>query len=846
MSTPAFPSSFCLSDWQAVVSAGPELAGGKGWGLARLAQLGLPVAPGLVLSAACFRKHQGWTREQSRDALQLLLFGVLAAKGWTDHVLAVRSSAVDEDGIRASHAGIFLSRLGVRGLPAVVEAVLEVWDSAGSATACAYRERLGLPVETAMAVVIMPMLDVESAGVAFSADPRDGRQDRLLLQANWGVGRSVVDGLAEADEYVFGVDVLDERLTLLKQSVGRKQIQVGTDDVVRHRTAAEGLDWTLTTERALELAGIVQDAARALDFARPLFDLEWAWDGRQFWLLQARPITALPRYGYGALVTQPRWWSSGNARDVVPLPLSALEWNGVRFMVEKVSTQYCRRAGQRLLLGLERARLIDGRVYLDLGLAQYEHWNALGIPPSEFNRELGGSQPEISVPSSVSHWQKMKWAVRWLRLMLVLPWLRWRADRLARRVSQKADCLRRQPWPQQADALLPVLRRMRRQAFEQDDLCFLQMPGVATGRLRQKMVLAFPDKGEALASTMLAMGPATVTAEQGRLLQLLAQQAQATPAVMKWLAKRHPDDNDLDVPDAAFREQLDAFLHAYGHRAVYESYMRQPRWHESPAYLLNCLSALCDVDPAPLAARQMQARTDAMAALQRLPRWQRWELNLLSRMAQQENCQRELARSTLIRLLDAGRQHYLRLGDVLAQRGVLSGAADVFDLTPGEVELAWSGSLAASAVQFRVAQRQQLRREWDAVAAPAWVQEGVESSADSTEQSASRSTSGDWQGQPVSAGVAQGPARVIRHPDQAHALRAGDILVCPSTDPAWTLLFLRASAVIMEVGGYLSHGAIVAREFGIPAVANIPGITEQLDDGAVLKIDGGRGVVSHL
>lgn len=844
MSMPTFPRSSLLTDWAAVIDAGPGMAGGKGWGLACLAASGLPVPPGVVLSAVCHEWSEGECRNQVRAELIERLSVELAEKGWTGCPLAVRSSAVGEDGGQASHAGIFVSCLGICGVEAVVDAVQSVWDSARSPSALAYRARWGLPAEIRMAVVVMPMLTVESAGVAFSADPRDGRHDRVLLHANWGLGRSVVEGLAEPDEYVFDLDLLDERISLRSRQMGRKQLRIASDGSC-DSSPAESAAWVLSPSQAHALAGLVLDAARALDFSRPLFDLEWAWDGSQFWLLQARPITALPRHGYDALATQPRWWSSGNARDVVPLPLSALEWSGVRTMVERVSTQYCRRAGMSLLQGIERARLFDGRVYLDLGLAQYEHWAALGIPPVEFNRELGGQQPEIALPPTTPVGLKMKWLRGWLRLMLSLPRVRLRADHLAERVARQAGAMRDGEWPQEKSNVMPFLRAIRRAAFEQDDLCFLQMPGVASTRLRHELVGLLPENGEAVASALLSEGRPTVTAEQGDALLGLARLARSSPVISAWLTAHRNGEPWPEVPEERLKSALQEFTGLYGHRAVYESYLRQPRWHESNAYVLDSLRGLLDADIEQIAERKRVSRKSAIECMRRMSNFSRWKVRLLARMAQQENRQRELARSTLIRLLDAGRQQYLRVGEALCARGLLLRRDDVFELTPGEVELAWDAGISASGLQWRVSWRQRQRADWEAIRMPALFRE----EADRTEPLAAESTDAaaiSWSGMPISAGVASGAARVIRHPESAHALRAGDVLVCASADPAWTLLFLRAKAIVMEVGGYLSHGAIVAREFGIPAVAGVPGIVEMTEEGALLQVDGATGRIIRV
>lgn len=319
----------------------------------------------------------------------------------------------------------------------------------------------------------------------------------------------------------------------------------------------------------------------------------------------------------------------------------------------------------------------------------------------------------------------------------------------------------------------------------------------------------------------------------------------------------------ISTAHSPFRRAFAEFLDRYGHRATAESYVRQPRWREAPDYLLDTALGMIGSNAQALRQRQRDAARqawqrvrDAIPPLARPPM-----LPLLRRMvrvATRESNQREAARSALMRYLETVRRTALALGEQLARTGddsegnSLARPEDVFHLTAYELLAAAEGRLPLRQAARRAARRAEiLARQADEIEPAVIVEQpgaspAVLPSAEPSAASAAEAAAGRWSGTPVGAGQAQGPACVARSPQQATAMANGDILVAPSTDPAWTPLFPRAGGLVMETGGYLSHGAIVAREFGIPAVVNLPGILSQLADGDMLSVDGDRGTVQRV
>lgn len=824
----------CVTAGEAA-AAPPESVGGKGRQLGLLRQYGLPVPDFFVIPSAWSRQRGGPFPAALRAALE----AGLHARGWQDRPLAVRSSAVGEDAAAASFAGIFVSRLNVCGLPALIEAVAAVWASLDSPAAVAYRERLAINDAPAMAVIVMPLLAAEASGIAFTCDPLSGREDRIVVHASWGLGESLVGGEVVGDEYVFAEDSADVwRLHAVHP--GRKttmSVPVPGGGTERCPVPAARVAQPVFARAAAEaLAALLRDAAVACDFVSPCFDLEWVWDGADFWLTQARPVTRRPYPTYGPLRAQPVIWTRGNTGEIMPEPLQAMDWNFSRRGCNDLLEPGWRLAGYPLLPGAQRAGLFDGRLYLEASILQWEAWDAIGLSPGRFNALMGGHQPEIRVPPP-------GWRDRLRRIGRMLRYLR-RAPALGRRgeaeVGQAlaiARALRDAPLPDDPDAIAGLLHRLLRPAREFVGLFFLQGSGGGSlSLLLDTLERHFPGEGAAMGAALLADGEPSVTAQQGYALLDLAQRARQAP------------DPDRPGDDPGFAAALAGFLERYGHRGHYETYLRQPRWAEAPELLLEQLPALAGVDPAALRARQRAAADAAWQRIRRERPFWVWPLiRAQVRAANRDSNRREAARSALIALLAAGRRLWLMIGARLVAMGALDRADDIFHLLPGEVERHARGQLPAAGLRARLAQRQARFAAWAAATPPEWFCRAgdgpgvpVASPAAAPRPPADGKT---WRGVATGTGVARGRVRRLRHPSEGMCLLPGEILVAATTDPGWTPLFLKAGGLVVETGGYLSHAAIVAREFALPAVINLPGIFEGLRDGDEVEVDGARGEV---
>jgi phosphohistidine swiveling domain-containing protein len=864
-------------------SLGPQVVGGKGWNLGRLHRYGFPVPRGGILAADAYAQFMAEPKLQSLcaelarvqsgdgaeseiteilDTLRTRIAAIplladvesavqtfLSDAGLVDLPVAVRSSATAEDSAAASFAGVHASFLGVKGLEEVMQAIKGCYASLWTPRAVAYRRYQGLADDAvACAVVICAMVTGPeqsppiAAGVAFSCDPRTGQRDRVTINAVSGWGEAVVSGT-----------VSPEAITVVQRADG----EPARIERVQER------EQVLTDEQAVALASLVHRVLWALGDGQEPQDVEWASDGEQLWLVQARPVTHLPRVTFPAVAALPTIWSNANLKDAVTGVQTPLSWSIVQLTVDAILYAPYRTIGYRLPEGMEPIRRFHGRAYFDLTTMQWVSYDAFGLLPHEFNQSLGGHQPEIPVPSQhpLRGWSGLRRRLAQLRLLRA-------SMRNARALPGEMKRVRAEAHKYThlllTDLSLADLFALLRQLLDLGQSFGIRfqlanLSGIWEQILARLLERERPGQGQALAAALMAGSREVVSAEQGYRLYDVAAAAAHDPAARTSLATTPLDPQGWRrLPESSpFRQALAAFLDDFGHRGVYETELANPRWNEDPTYLLDAVRAL-------LAQRSLEAPFDvaqrkrraAQAEVALLPLWLRPLVSWLAVRARRAAAQREAGKSTMVALLEPLRKIALEVGQRMVEAGVLDERADVFFLTWSDLLAFLQGEWDGRGVRSLVADRKAQRNWWlaetppdsficDAQGRPAELpaaeNEGMPTAHHVRGQASGKAR--ELHGVAASPGQATGRARIIRHPSEGRLLRAGEVLVAPSTDPGWTPLFLRACAVVMETGGYLSHGAIVAREFGLPAVVNLPGLLEVVQDGQSVLVDGDRGCI---
>ena len=821
-----------------------ERAGGKGANLGELVRAGFPVPAGFVVSTVAYGRFVARNRleesiarslrEQPDGAVIRAAFEVapippeverevlVAYERLGRGPVAARSSATAEDLPEAAFAGQQDTFLNVVGPEALLDAVRRCWASLWTERAIAYRARRGLdqaPVR--LAVVVQRMAAAEAAGVLFTANPLTGARDEVVIDASPGLGEAVVSGLVTPDHVVlrrrwlgrwlgpWGWRVAERRLGR-REAIIRARAGGGTERVEGPGHAAAAA----LPDRALRrLAGLGTAIER--HFGNPQ-DVEWAWDGGACSILQARPMTALS--SPAAAPVLPMRMLAGLVAELLPdrpYPLELTTW---------VPAVYGFLETFGALLGLAFVPL--------QGLFEVEDGVVVRLRPRLPVRPT----PRLLLAPP-----------RLLRLARRHDPARSSADSLLADARSRVRALEaRDPRALSWEGLLATVR----EALAIPALVwkfrvrYLPRPMLALAQLRLTLgVPGLADRFGALAFT----GVETRTLEANRALEALAARVRSEPALADAFARHGAGELwaalEAQPTGRAFLADLRAFLDEYGHReAGGTMQVAQPTWKDAPEVVLGMLQGMARAE------RRSQTKPPSWEAVRdevlghpllRIPAMRSAFLQLLT----EARCfprLREDTRFAFMLPLPVLRRTLLELGRRLWDAGVLDATEDVFHLELGEldrVDGAWPPPPdLAGELRSLVARRKARRVE---LAGTPLVDPPLFGpvEADGPDQDVL------LRGTPGSPGVAEGPVRVIREGSEFGNLRAGDVLVAPYTNPAWTPLFERAAAVVVDSGGPASHAAIVAREYGIPAVMATVDGTRRLTDGVRVRVDGARGLV---
>ena len=763
-------------DWRQAWQAGPAVCGGKGYNLARLARYGFRVPGGGVLPM---------------DAPLSAIHAGIARLGLAEARVAVRSSATAEDSARASFAGIHRSFLNVSGAAAIEQAAQGCIDSLQTPEAIAYRRRMGFrDDEVRCAVVVCEMVQARAAGVAFSCDPATGRRDLIAIDAAEGLGEAVVSGRVNP----------------------RRSTWINRFGWLRRLDGPAASAW-LPAPIEEELAHQVQRVQWALGEGQDPQDVEWAYDGERLWLLQARPVTSLPRTGWPETAAMPRFWSTANLKDNQPNGWCELSWSMLDDAVADALHACMKAVGYPVPPGTQVIRRFHGRGFFDLTAMQYAFYDAFGVLPAEVMKTVGGHQPKIAVPP---HPLKGPQGRRRRMASLRLGRLLWnhtaKSQAAVREHLEYRRSLDRVDW---AGCSWAALADALEQSAGKSE-AFIPVAGLANASSGPwQLGLEAIVKDSALINRLQAGGGTVASAEHGYRLYEIAR-------------------GNSTVED---------FLRDFGHRAVYETDIANPRWVEDPSWIVEQVEAI-RANPPPRDPREsaLDVRRQAERELRRRFPLRAPVLLWMARKLRESMASREAAKSAMVSTLLPVRRIALEAARRLVEAGQLDAPAQIFQMSSADLKCLLRGYWAGAGAR-ELARDRELRREaWLAEECPDVIVEAPDGRMAARAPAPPPGADG-WSGIAVSPGSASGPARVVRHPQDAAHLQQGDILIAPSTDPGWSPLFLRAAALVMETGGYLSHGAIVAREFGIPAVANVPGILDLVADGERLTVDGSAGRV---
>ena len=874
-----------------------ETAGGKGANLARLTRAGFDVPSGFIISTEAYRAFvaenslqaviesalenlsaddSGALEEASAKIRSAFSAGrmpaeireAILAKYSVSEPVAVRSSATAEDLPDLSFAGQQDSFLNVLGGKALIRAVIDCWSSLWTARAIGYRIRNGIShADAALAVVVQTMVQSEVSGVLFTANPLTGLRSESVSDATFGLGEALVSGQVEPDHFV--VDSASGEL--VSKSLGAKKISTrgkagGGVEVVAEDAEARQ---SLSDDQIRQLGDLGLRVQKEYGFPQ---DVEWAFAEGKLYLLQARAITSLfPLPDHDAFTI---WFSFGAVQGILT-PITPLGSDTFRSVFAggagmfHVHTPYDRQdvlvpAGERLWIKVsDMMRHPLGNHLFGIFLGYIEPSVQQILRGLAEEPQLGAGSGRIRL-STVSRLVRFAFPILVRMVRIVHNPEKARADFDALidgelekthvevsgdvydRLAQRLDFMK---W-RMASAFPTLLPR------------FIPLLGPAMGMLNLLTRLATEGAGTDHGMSMQVLNvtrglPNNVTTEMDLALWETAKQIRAdadsftsfTSTDAPELAVRYLAGNLSEVAQKA----IAAFLSRYGSRGVGEIDLGLPHWRDDPTPIMQTLQSylqITDPEAAPDVQfeRGQKAAEEAIEQLavavrnqksgfikEKLVRFSARRIRVLMGV-------REAPKFYAVRMIGIARQELLESGQELEEASVFDQVEDIFFLTLHELEALsrresrdWNTLIAGHRAAYeREGRRRQIPRVL--VSDGRTFYEGI---------GAAKNEGDVITGSPVSAGVVEGVVRVVFDPRNSQ-LVPGEILVCPGTDPAWTPLFMAAGGLVMEVGGMMTHGSVVAREYGIPAVVGVHQATTRLKNGQRIRVDGTAGKVLIL
>ena len=820
------------------------IVGEKGFNLGKLTVAGFLVPPGFCVTTEAYRsavKGEDIRNSEAIPAVTLpsaLQSEILAAYNQlsTDRV-AVRSSATAEDLPDASFAGQQDTFLNVSGASELLEKIKLCWASLWSERAVAYRRDHGIEeTQLAMAVVVQAMIDAEVSGVMFTCSPTGG--DELVIESNWGLGESVVSGEVTPDHFM----VSRETGELIRETVVTKRKMIAREGV---QAVPIGQREIPSLQRG-QVAELSRVGMQVDTFYNAPQDVEWALADGQFYLLQARPITTLTDAAEIELLRREAIetlqqkadeggtvWSRYNLSEVLPAPLP-MTW---AIMREFMSGQggfgmTCRELGYLPSRRFDEEGMLDlicERLYFNL--SREVEFNFHGFLFEHDFQQLKRDPHKAIYPQPTPNIKRSN-TLFWIKFPYYIA--------KAITAEMKHNKIRKNLDRTLAQKIFPAFEQYI-QTQRQVSLEELSDQEVIDKfyEWREKTLDEFAK--DALKATVFA----NFSYQQLEIiLQKCFGQDEAKDLARLLITGLDGDltvDANLKMWEVAQGElALEDFLEQHGHRAVDEFELAQPRWREDPSYVEQIVASFRtnpDANPAKHLQAQEINRTKTKSKLARL------------RVGKSAALQKKVDRAlNLIQRYMPFREtakFYLMLGYELIRKALLELDrryqldGGIFYLVPDELDQLLQGE----DLHLVIAERKTTRARSLKIELPDVIYSDLLNRIGEPQAIEAKD---EVQGLGVSVGVATGEAYVLRDVAEAQIAGKNYILVCPSTDPGWTPLFLHAAALVMEYGGMLSHGAIVAREYGIPAVVNVTAATQRIQSGQRLRVDGDRGVVSIL
>jgi rifampicin phosphotransferase len=879
-----------------------DKVGGKGANLGRLANAGFPVPPGFVVDTGAYLAHIETIRndisaalaEISYDDAEELEKAVEQIRGWIvaaaipahiaagikdayaqlgDAYVAVRSSGTAEDLEGASFAGLHDTYLDIRGADDVLDAVKRDWASLWTARAVAYRKRGGFTEFPSIAVVVQTMIASEVSGVMFTGNPLNAATDEIMLNASWGLGEAVVQGITTPDEYI----IWHKNFKVLEKTMGSKEVEIvrnpetGRGTVQRDVDPARRDEFTLTDEAASELAEIGA-GVQALYEGFPQ-DLEWGYADGQFYVLQARPVTGV-EFSWDAAVTES---VQGNS-EAVPYDniwsrvFPEEMWTGA--ITPLMFSWRCWGLNQCHSVGVHAFGYPD-QDYTTRRLWKYHK----GV--SYYNVEADRHRIKESIPPQLREGMLHKIPTMWHEEVLNAPFDWGRYLNMFHKVETERPDMGFNWWryldrdfienAEYREATRP------RTVAEREAMSDEELKAHLADVIRLEISSYDPPwngllwyMGEAIGwlgwigANWYSGGRENIFVDLvtgTRRENIVGEEAHAAWALASTIG-RSPELRSLleKCPDARFFEYLDQCIEGPAFRKAYDEYVAQRGHRGHPDrdiyFDRRADNVMVDLAAWPGMLDEQDPRINEAETRAKLEESiAHVHENLLSQdngvfkaqlfaalidfthrsLEYRDNEREVMDWSTYdIKLC------FEEVGRRCVERGRLREIKECYFLTIEELYAVLSGAENKRLTRAKINAR---RKNFDAINSGAtdpvpFIQRSRPSPIDEPEISGD----GVFEGKGTSAGKVTGTARVVHELNQIGRVQKGDILIVHATDPGWMPVFSRIHGIVLESGGLISHGAIIAREFGLPG-AQLPGARRLIPDGATITLNGDTGII---
>ncbi|MDI6644142.1 MAG: PEP/pyruvate-binding domain-containing protein [Methanobacteriaceae archaeon] len=766
---------------------------------------------------------------------------------------AVRSSAVAEDLQDASFAGQMDTFLNTR-KEDILDRVIDCWASYWNDRAVKYRHDSGMEqLETGLAVLVQKMVNAETSGVTFTANPVNGGDD-IVIESTWGLGEAIASGIVTPDVYILNRDgeLIEKTIKTKKKGYflenGRNTL-ISIEEEKRNKP-------TLNMDTLKKILKTSMDLERFFNTPQ---DIEWALEYRDnqdpvIYILQSRPVTTLEGEGDDILWTRAygdEYWADATT----PLFFDVMG----KMLTDYVNHEGARIMGYKEITDSKLLKLHKSRVYFNSWVLEkaFSYYPKFARSKELLNYFPLEDQERISQYPSILH----KTLLSQILVAIRDPdGMMHRTDKAYRKWAQgfieKCREFDHIPLATLNDTmLLSLYSDIESAGIKHYQLIRYGMVShsIATNLMIKNWLLEWLDDHDGSLYAGLISGlddnkTVEMNIRFSELSKILREDSRLKDKLNVIDDLDVLSDHELDElisTNLSFKEGFEQFIRDYGHRSNTREIL-YPRWREDKAYVLKVIKLLSssnsDLQRKEIESREHRLKTEkeVIHKIKKL-RFGFFKAKIFSivlKLAQTYLTFRENQRFYLDHLLYRQRLLIMEMGKRLSERGVIDEVDDVFFLYEDELMELFKGKSGDENIMDKVSRRKREFYRYKSSLPPKFIKNGVE-----FDDTVMEYDNNSVYGAAASPGIFRGVARVVESVDELSKLEDNEILITSNTDPAWTAVFSKIGGLITETGGILSHGAVISREYRIPAVTAVKGATEIFKTGEKLVVDGNQGVV---